>query len=233
MEAMIKEAIEKILEISQPPTYIDKEGVERYTNTNDVVEPRSNIFTTGSSLDSVSEIADNEMLVVCSCDIVEVFEKIEYNNTIFTQKTHVAKPILPDPFPFGAWLEIESFIVKSSNCFVHDENYKKMIAAISSVTDIQSQELNDDGMTQNVTYKSRLGRKDYGGFEPLVKLRAYTTFADVDQPEATYLIRLRKGSNGPSVSLHEASGCDWKIKATDSVYNYIKSGVSPTVMVIR
>lgn len=230
---MIKEAIEKILEISQPPTYLDKEGVERYTNTNNAVRPRSNIFTTGSSLDSVIEIADNEMLVVCSYDIVEVFEKIEYNNTIFSEKTHVAKPILPDRFPFGSWLDIESFIIRSANCFLKDEDYKRMIAAISSVTDIQSQELNDDGMSQNVTYKSRLGRKDYGSFEPLVKLRAYTTFAEINQPEATYLIRLRKGSDGPLVSLHEASGCEWKIKATDSVYNYIKSGVSPTVTVIR
>jgi len=230
---MIKEAIEKIMEISQPPTYLDKEGVERYTNTNDIVGPHSNIFTTGSSLDSVAEIADNEMLVVCSYDIVEVFEKIEYNNTIFNKKIHAAKPILPDRFPFGAWLDIESFIIRSSNCFVHDENYKKMIAAISSVTDIQSQELSDDGMSQNVTYKSRLGRKDYGGFEPLVKLRAYTTFNEIRQPEATYLIRLRKGSNGPSVSLHEASGCDWKTKAVNDVYNYIKSGVSITVMVLK
>jgi hypothetical protein len=230
---MIKEAIDRILELQQPPTFMDCESVQRRYRTNEVLSPTEIPPTEGSTLDGAIAAAEDHRYIQCSMDKVIVFGFEHYNNRMFRHDVHVAKPILPDSFRFGSPMDIESFIIHTADFFIRDDNYKQMIAAISCITDVQEQVINDDGISQTVTYKSRVGRKDEGRLEPFVTLRAYRTFREVEQPEATYLLRISKGRDGPIVKLHEASGYNWKIKCTDAVYKYIREHVSDDVAVIR
>jgi len=238
---MIKEAIDRILELQQPPTFEDCEGVERRYANNEVLRPTQIAPTEGSTLDGAIESAVKEIVptvdkdchIQCSMNHVVVFSHEVYNHRLFRHDIHFAKPILPDNFRFGSPMDIEGFIIHTADFFVRDDNYKQMIAAISCITDVQEQVIDDDGVSQTVTYKSRVGRKGEGKIEPFVTLRAYRTFREVEQPEATYLLRIGKGRDGPIVTLHEASGYDWKIKCTDAVYKYIRERVGDDVTVIR
>ena len=230
---MIKEAIDRILELQRPPTFEDCEGVQRRYRTNEVLSPTEIPPTEGSTLDGAIAAAEGYRCIQCSMDKVIVFGFEHYNNRTFRHDVHVAKPILPDNFRFGYSMDIEGFIINTADFFVRDDNYKQMIAAIFCITDVQEQVIDDDGISQTVTYKSRVGRKGEGKIEPFVTLRAYRTFREVEQPEATYLLRIGKGREGPTITLHEASGYDWKIKCTDAVYNYIRERAGEDVTVIR
>lgn len=230
---MIKEAINRILEIATPPTFKDCEGVERYTAGGSAIEPPMRGPTFGSSLDGVVEAAMGERIVQCTYSKVVVFELEKYNKRVFKSTIHVANPILPDDFQFGRYMSIEDFLIETSDSFVRNENYKNMIAAVSCITDVQEHVVDDNGVSQTVTYKSRIGRKDSGKLEPFVNLRAYHTYREIEQPESTYLIRIDKNSKGPIIALHEASGYDWKVKCTEAVYEYIKTRVEESVKVIK
>lgn len=230
---MIRSAINKILELQQPPTFEDCEGVYRFTDSGKVLSPTEIPPTEGATLDGVIAATEGYRCIQCSMDKVIVFGFERYNDRTFRHNVHIAKPILPDNFRFGYPMDIESFIIHTADFFIRDNNYKQMIAAVSCITDVQEQVIDDDGVSQTVTYKSRVGRKDEGKLEPFVTLRAYRTFREVEQPEATYLIRIGKGRDGPTVTLHEASGYDWKIKCTDAVYKYIRERVDDDVTVIR
>jgi hypothetical protein len=231
---MIREAIDRILDLQRPPTFKDCEGVERSTNNKGVISPTEIPPTEGSTLDGAIAAAEDHHYIQCSMNKVIVFGFEHYNNRMFRRDVHIAKPILPDNFRFGHAMDIESFIINTSDFFIRDDPYKQMIAAISCITDVQEQVIDDDGISQTVSYKARVGRKGEGKLEPFVTLRAYRTFREVEQqPEATYLIRIGKGRDGPTITLHEASGYDWKIKCTNAVYQYIRGHVGDDVTVIR
>lgn len=234
---MISEAIAKIIEIHNPqsPTFIDKAGVERHTKSGDVLRCPSPDRTSGSSLESVVDVASqyhDQLTIQCSIDQVTVTCIREDNMCLYTKLIHAATPILPMGFPFDTPLDPERFIVRASDFFDRDDNYKSMIAALSCITDVQETVTSDDGMTQTVTYKSGINRKDSGKLEPFVTLRSFRTFREVEQPQDTYLIRLSKGKEGPLVALYEASGYRWKQSCSEAVYKYIRDRVDPKHMVV-
>lgn len=234
---MIKEAIDRILDLQRPSTFMDCEKVER-TSGGATVAPKGIPQTFGSSLDSVADIAtrfidDGEVCEIeCSRDMVSVFVIETYNSRTFRHDIHIAKPILPEPFRFSVPMDPEDFIIKASDFFERNENYKAMIALVSSITKVSETVVDDDGVSQTVTFKNRIGRKDAGTVNPYVKLRAHRTFREVKQPEAEFLLRFNTGNNGPLVALHEASGYLWKTEAAEAVYNYVKSFVGD-ISVIR
>lgn len=230
---MIRSAINRILELQQPPTFEDCEGVHRFTDSGKALSPTEIPPTEGTTLDGAIAAVEGYCCIQCSMDKVIVFDFERYNDRAFRHNLHIAKPILPDNFRFGHPMDVESFIIHTADFFIRDNNYKQMIAAVSCITDVQEQVVDDDGVSQTVTYKSRVGRKDEGKLEPFVTLRAYRTFREVEQPEATYLLRIGKGRDGPMITLHEASGYDWKIRCTDAVYQYIRERVGNDVTVIR
>jgi hypothetical protein len=234
---MIAEAIAKIIEISKPipPTFVDKAGVERHTKSGDVLRLPTLDRTSGRSLESVVDVASqyqNQLTIQCSIDQVTVTCIREDNSCFYTHKVHVATPILPKDFPFGSPMDPEIFIIKASDFFDRDDNYKSMISALSCITDVQETVTSDDGVTQTVTYKSGINRKDSGKLEPFVTLRSFRTFREVEQPQDTYLIRLSKGRDGPLVALYEASGYRWKQSCSEAVYKYIKDRVDPKHLVV-
>lgn len=234
---MISEAIAKIIEIHNPqqPTFIDKCGVERHTKSGDVLRRPALDRTSGNSLESVVEVVSKYgdiLEIQCSIDRVLVTGILEDNSCLYNHKVHIATPILPKDFPFGSPMDPEIFIIKASDFFERDDNYKSMIAALSCITDVQETVTSDDGVTQTVTYKSGINRKDSGKLEPFVTLRSFRTFREVEQPQDTYLIRLSKGKEGPLVALYEASGYRWKQSCSEAVYKYIRDRVDPKHLVV-
>jgi hypothetical protein len=234
---MIAEAIAKIIEIHNPPspTFIDKSGVERHTKSGDVLRCPKLDHTSGSSLESVVEVVSKYgdiLEIQCSIDRVLVTGIVEDNMCLYTRIVHAATPILPKDFPFGSPMDPEMFIIKASDFFDRDDNYKSMISALSCITDVQETVTSDDGVTQTVTYKSGINRKDSGKLEPFVTLRSFRTFREVEQPQDTYLIRLSKGKDGPLVALYEASGYRWKQSCSEAVYKYIKDRVDTKHLVV-
>ena len=61
---------------------------------------------------------------------------------------------------------------------------------------------------------------------PIVKLKPYRTFSEVDQPESEFLLRL---SEGARVALYEADGGAWTLQARRNVADYLRTALSELI----
>lgn len=68
----------------------------------------------------------------------------------------------------------------------------------------------DNGVTQSVTVRQGIALKDSTVIKPIVKLRPYRSFAETEQVESEYLLRV--DPNG-KIGLFEADGGMWQLGA--------------------
>lgn len=68
--------------------------------------------------------------------------------------------------------------------------------------------------------------KEGKGVKPIVKLKPYRTFSEVEQPESEFLVRL---SDGGRVALYEADGGAWKLQARRNVADYLKENLADLI----
>jgi hypothetical protein len=83
----------------------------------------------------------------------------------------------------------------------------------------------DDGVTQQVTTRKGLAFGVENTPVPrIVTLMPYRTFAEVDQPASTFILRLKQGQREgepPQAALFEADGGRWKLEAIQSIREYL------------
>lgn len=77
----------------------------------------------------------------------------------------------------------------------------------------------DNGMTQTVQVKKGIALAAREQVRPIVNLRPYRTFLEVEQPESAFLIRVREGMQ---VGIIEADGGMWKIEARRNIAAYLE-----------
>lgn len=59
-----------------------------------------------------------------------------------------------------------------------------------------------------------------------VKLRPYRTFAEIEQPESSYVFRIKDGDRGPAFKLVEADGGLWKNAVMKKIKEYLEFELS-------
>ena len=55
-----------------------------------------------------------------------------------------------------------------------------------------------------------------------VKLRPYRTFAEIEQPESSYVFRIKDSERGPAFKLVEADGGLWKNVTMKKIKEYLE-----------
>ena len=79
----------------------------------------------------------------------------------------------------------------------------------------------DDGVSQKTTIKSGVELADVIVPNP-VKLRPYRTFAEIEQPESSYVFRIKDSERGPHFELVEADGGLWKNATMKKIKEYLE-----------
>ena len=79
----------------------------------------------------------------------------------------------------------------------------------------------DDGVSQKTTIKSGVELADVIVPNP-VKLRPYRTFAEIEQPESSYVFRIKDSERGPAFKLVEADGGLWKNATMKKIKEYLE-----------
>lgn len=79
----------------------------------------------------------------------------------------------------------------------------------------------DDGVSQKTTIKSGIANKTDVIVPNPVKLRPYRTFAEIEQPQSSYVFRIQDGDHGPSFKLVEADGGLWKNATMKKIKDYL------------
>ena len=117
------------------------------------------------------------------------------------------------------WFEHEEAMIVLRSQFIQNEGTDYLLDFLSRVSDENSVSSDDNGMTQTVQVKKGIALAAREQVKPIVNLRPYRTFLEVEQPESAFLIRIREGIQ---VGIIEADGGMWKIAARRSVVEYLE-----------
>lgn len=84
---------------------------------------------------------------------------------------------------------------------------------------------NDTGIATTVTTKKGVALQSNEQVRPIITLKPYRTFQEVEQPESIFLIRV----NERRISFTEADGGMWKLKARQTVKTFLEEKLADLV----
>jgi hypothetical protein len=99
------------------------------------------------------------------------------------------------------------------------EDREKLLKIVGNIRDENVTEFGDDGVTQQVQARTGITRIENIVVPNPVVLKPYRTFTEVEQPESSFILRMRKG---PEVALFEADGRAWENKAICNIRDYLR-----------
>lgn len=125
-------------------------------------------------------------------------------------------------FDFNDYMSIENMIINLKSRFAPTEDRDYLVQLLGNITDQQSIQTKDDGITQSATVKSGIQLVGEQRIKPIVTLKPYRTFLEVEQPESEFLIRLKDGR----AALFEADGGAWEREAVKNVADKLRELLS-------
>ena len=115
-------------------------------------------------------------------------------------------------------LPFEEMQIALRTCFQEtaDTPYiQKLLTEISTGAKIT---FNDNGVATTVVTKKGIDLQNNETIRPIITLRPYRTFQEIDQPESVFLIRI----NERGISFIEADGGMWKLKARETIKAFLE-----------
>lgn len=91
---------------------------------------------------------------------------------------------------------------------------QKLLSEISTGAKIT---FNDNGVATTIVTKKGIDLQANETIKPIIALRPYRTFQEVEQPESIFLIRI----NERGISFIEADGGMWKLRARETIKSYL------------
>lgn len=129
---------------------------------------------------------------------------------------------VPD-ISFGRYMDTESFNTQLLSKFIDTEARAALFKVIKSMTKEQGCNTTDDGVSQVITVKQGVSMAANVTFQNPVPLKPMRTFAEIDQPESNFTLRVNEDAE---CALFEADGGAWKNVAVTSIRDYLRSKLS-------
>lgn len=125
-------------------------------------------------------------------------------------------------FPFGQFLDRESFVIGLSSRFVDTRITRELLALVSNLSNEGVTQSEDDGVSQKTTVKQGIVLKTSVTVRPRWMLNPYRTFREITQPPSYFVLRLRaEPGQVPKCALFEADGGAWKLDAVLSIKHWL------------
>ena len=221
---MLKEFIEKIESMALKSNLMTLENgrVMSAYPLNPVKEPEVECLrchTLTAIKDYANKCNNNRLMMVHVEDwntvrlVGDVFGREKQRDCFIESKAYDIK------HQFNISMPLEQFIVYIQSSFVQDDVTSAILRVLGSVVQGKEAEYADDGLTQRVTARAGVTRREVVDLPNPVTLRPFRTFMDIEQPASLFVLRLKAGRDGeqPSVSLTEADGGAWKNQAIASI----------------
>ncbi len=123
-------------------------------------------------------------------------------------------------FPFGRFMDAESFIIQLQSNFVQEEATQDLLKFVSNISQDSSVIQGDNGVSQQITARKGISLSYNAKMPNPVTLRPYRTFPEVEQPASSFVFRAQGDGNGVALALFEADGKAWKHQAIVSIRDY-------------
>ncbi|MHC1697751.1 MAG: hypothetical protein AB9919_06785 [Geobacteraceae bacterium] len=127
-----------------------------------------------------------------------------------------------EAYPFGRYLDLETFIIAMQAKFVQDETTAALLALAGNITGEGISNFNDDGVTQKVTAKRGISFVGNVAVPNPVTLAPYRTFLEIDQPPSKFVYRMKQAEDGILCALIEADGGNWKLEAIKRIRDWLR-----------
>lgn len=220
---MIKSAIEKILSLA-PPTTIEH-GSRTYTDKplTLVLPPHASTLEF-STLRGLCDIVQREignypngLIIKANAKSVDVYTDMRFEDAT-RDLPYCAEADTPSIY-FDRYISYEDMMITLKSKFVPTAERDELIRTLGTIIEENRTALSDDGFTQTVNIKQGIAMIGSKVINPIVRLKPYRTFVEVDQPESEFLVRLRSGGE---VALFEADGGAWKLQARENIAVYLR-----------
>lgn len=217
-----REFIEKIEDMTGPKVIVTQQGAFADKHLYRVENKLADTIVL-SSLSGLAEMIKQEMseynlplfVRATSAERVHVFGAIRDDMQRERPFTAEAKFI---DFDFNEYISIENMIICLKSRFAPTEDRDYLVQLLGNITDQQSVQTKDDGITQSATVKSGIQLIGEQRIKPIVTLKPYRTFLEVEQPESDFLIRLKDGR----AALFEADGGAWEREAVKNIADKLR-----------
>lgn len=175
---------------------------------------------------------DNLLVHVSDARNVALYQRLSgpfHQRPCFVEAVHGE-----DQFQFGRFMDVEQFVIELQAKFVQDDMTALILQVVGNITDSVVNTFADDGITQQVTSKSGIGRVINANIPNPVTLQPFRTFSEIDQPAGRFVLRLRSGNGDkrPDVALFEADGGAWKLEAIKRIQKWLRDHLPKDVAVI-
>lgn len=141
------------------------------------------------------------------------------------EREHVAVVTASLPkFNYDTFMDHEEFLIAVQANFLPNEDRDLVLTFAGTVEDRSVATYSDDGVSQKATIAEGIASKVDAKVPNPVTLQPFRTFVEVDQPESSFVFRMRNGSHGGGVqcAIFEADAGAWKLDAMDNVKEYLK-----------
>ena len=217
-----REFIEKIEDMTGPKVIVTQQGAFADKHLYRVENKLADTIVL-SSLSGLAEMIKQEMseynlplfVRATSAERVHVFGAIRDDMQRERPFTAEAKFI---DFDFNEYISIENMIICLKSRFAPTEDRDYLVQLLGNITDQQSVQTKDDGITQSATVKSGIQLIGEQRIKPIVTLKPYRTFLEVEQPESDFLIRIKDGR----AALFESDGGAWEREAVKNVADKLR-----------
>ena len=234
---MLKAAIEKIQELCAPSLFqvdghhflADKAG--GYTDVKPDLEMVENIHL--SSLDALVKFVKTEAVK----NYRTVYITIPDHKTVkcFThpcEDLRMNREYLytADATDVPGWnekvsLSFEEALIALRTRFQPATDTEYALRLLSNITTGGKVTYNDNGVATSIVTKKGIDLQGNETIKPIIKLRPYRTFQEVEQPESQFLIRI----NERAITFLEADGGMWKLEARNTVKKYLEDALKQEV----
>jgi len=150
------------------------------------------------------------------------------------RKVYLEAQFISEDFPYGSFIDPESFIIKLQAIFQQDDTTAKLLAIVGNIKDEKVMNVGDDGITQQVVARAGIAKVENVNLPNPITLTPYRTFLEADQPLSQFVFRMRSGAAEKSVScaLFEADGGRWKLDAIQNIKKWLHLNVSADIQVL-
>ncbi len=234
---MIKEAIEKIAELAKPDvcnidgnTYVVDKGGNYEQIMEALVYPERKTL---SSLEAVVRMVETEALK----DIAPIYIEIPSPTcvAVFTQPMHALRDKRISLYEAHAvdvpgWeaqtkLPFDQAAVALQTRFQDGGDRDYTLQLLSQITTGAKVTYNDIGVATTVVTSKGVSLQQNSTIRPVVRLRPYRTFQEVEQPEGLFLIRIDERG----ITFTEADGGMWKLAARRTVKAYFEGALAEPI----
>lgn len=225
---MLKSAIEKIESMALP--IIHEVGGRTFAtgpNGTEEIRPELDVCKTlvVSSLDALVKL-----ILSNDCPVMPLYINVPSYNmvTTYTQeccdlRNQRFEPYLVKSTDVPGWdatvqMGFEEAMIALRSRFQESSDIDYALKLLSDITTGSKVTFNDNGVATSIVTQSGIALQSNQQIRPIINLRPYRTFQEVEQPESKFLIRISERG----IKFIEADGGMWKLKARQTVKEWLQ-----------